>query len=51
MNKDENNTFSVNIIPFTWDNTIMQYYKVGDMVNIEVDRMALHIEKLILSKD
>ena len=51
VNKDENNAFFVNIIPFTWDNTIMQYYKVGDMVNIEVDRMALHIEKLILSKD
>ena len=49
VNKDENNAFFVNIIPFTWDNTIMQYYKVGDMVNIEVDRMALHIEKLILS--
>jgi len=51
VNKDENNAFFVNIIPFTWDNTIMQYYKVGDMVNIEVDRMALHIEKLILSKN
>jgi riboflavin synthase len=51
VNKDENSAFFVNIIPFTWDNTIMQYYKVGDMVNIEVDRMALHIEKLILSKD
>ena len=43
--------FFVNIIPFTWDNTIMKYYKVGDMVNIEIDRMALHIEKLMLNND
>jgi riboflavin synthase alpha subunit len=29
----------------------MKYYKVGDMVNIEIDRMALHIEKLMLNND
>jgi riboflavin synthase len=51
VNKDIENKFFVNIIPFTWDNTIMQYYKEGNMVNIEIDRMALHIEKLINNKD
>ena len=51
VNKDFENKFFVNIIPFTWDNTIMQYYKEGNMVNIEIDRMALHIEKLINNKD
>ena len=39
--------FNVNIIPFTWDHTIMKHYKIGTMVNIEVDRLALHIEKLL----
>ena len=51
VNKDVENKFFVNIIPFTWDNTIMQYYEEGNMVNIEIDRMALHIEKLINNKD
>ena len=44
---DSDNGFFVNIIPFTWDHTIMKYYKIGTMVNIEVDRLALHIEKLL----
>lgn len=51
VNDDIKDRFFVNIIPFTWDNTIMKYYKVGDMVNIEIDRMALHIEKLMLNND
>ena len=51
VNEERNDIFYVNIIPYTWDNTIMQYYKVGTMVNIEIDRMALHIEKLLNSKD
>tara|TARA_Y100000741_G_scaffold352213_1_gene324062 strand:- start:402 stop:1007 length:606 start_codon:yes stop_codon:yes gene_type:complete len=51
VNKDVENKFFVNIIPFTWDNTIMQYYEEGNMVNIEIDRMALHIEKLINNKN
>ena len=51
VNDDVKDMFFVNIIPFTWDNTIMKYYKVGDMVNIEIDRMALHIEKLMLNND
>ena len=29
----------------------MKYYKVGTVVNIEVDRIALHVEKLLMSKD
>ena len=51
VNEENDEIFYVNIIPYTWDNTIMQYYKVGTMVNIEIDRMALHIEKLLNSKD
>lgn len=50
VNEDSDDTFFVNIIPFTWNNTIMMYYKVGTKVNIEVDRIALHVEKLIQNK-
>ena len=50
VNDDLNDTFSVNIIPYTWSNTIMMYYKLGSIVNIEIDRIALHIEKLIQKK-
>ncbi|OHB53578.1 MAG: riboflavin synthase subunit alpha [Planctomycetes bacterium GWF2_42_9] len=31
------NSFSIAIIPTTFDGTIMKYYKTGDMVNIETD--------------
>lgn len=50
VNEDSDDTFFVNIIPFTWNNTIMMYYKVGTKVNIEIDRIALHVEKLIQNK-
>ena len=51
VNADSSNSFFANIIPYTWSNTIMQYYKVGTMVNVEVDRIALHVEKLLINKD
>ena len=50
VNEDSDDTFFVNIIPYTWNNTIMMYYKVGTKVNIEIDRIALHVEKLIQNK-
>ena len=51
VNKESKNSFFVNIIPFTWNNTIMQFYKLETIVNIEVDRIALHVEKLLNTKD
>ena len=51
VNEDVKSSFFVNIIPFTWDNTIMKHYNIGTMVNIEVDRIALHIEKLFKNKN
>ena len=41
------NDFSVGIIPHTWDQTNLSKLKIGDFVNIEIDMMAKHIEKLI----
>lgn len=40
-------TFSVGIIPHTWDHTMLHTVKVGDKVNIEVDVLAKYIEKLL----
>jgi riboflavin synthase len=43
----KNNLFTVNIIPYTLNNTNIQYKKVGDKVNIEVDVIAKYIEKIM----
>ena len=50
VNKESEDIFFVNIIPFTWNNTIMKIYKLETVVNIEVDRIALHVEKLLNNK-
>lgn len=40
-------TFSVNIIPHTQTETIIQVYKVGSKVNLEVDLIARYLERLM----
>ncbi|GHT63749.1 riboflavin synthase [Endomicrobiia bacterium] len=45
-----NSGFEVFIIPETFNNTIMQFKKVGDEVNIEADILAKYIEKFITNK-
>ena len=37
----------ISLIPHTWHNTIIQYKKIGDKVNVEIDMLAKYIEKLI----
>ena len=39
----------VNLIPHTWHNTTFQYSAVGDLVNIETDLIARHLEALFLA--
>jgi riboflavin synthase len=39
-------TFTVAIIPFTWDNTTIRYCIVGDKVNIEFDIIGKYIQRL-----
>lgn len=39
--------FTVGIIPYTWDNTMLRALKLGDFVNIEVDILAKYIERLL----
>jgi len=46
VNNIENNIMSLMIIPHTYENTIIKNYKVGNSVNIEVDYIAKHLEKL-----
>lgn len=39
--------FTVGIIPYTWNQTMLHTIKTGDLVNIEVDILAKYLEKLI----
>ena len=42
-------SFSVNIVPFTWDNTSFKYYKIDTIVNVEIDILARYLERINLS--
>lgn len=42
--------FVVGIIPHTWVKTMLHMIKVGDFVNIEIDILAKHVEKLLKRK-
>lgn len=44
------NSFSVAIIPYTWENTNIHRLKAGDMVNLEFDILGKYIQR-ILSKN
>ena len=44
---DADGTFTVSVIPHTWDNTILKNRKLGQEVNIEVDIFAKYIERLL----
>src|SRR3989344_1171151 len=43
----KNDFFTVGIIPYTWNNTMMSQLKVGDKVNIEVDILAKYVERIM----
>ncbi|MEM9445858.1 MAG: riboflavin synthase [Verrucomicrobiota bacterium] len=43
-------TFSVWIIPHTYEVTAMHQRKAGDLVNLEYDMLAKYVEKLLSSK-
>ena len=51
VNSVEADTFSVNIIPHTYEQTIFKQYETGTIVNIEVDLLARYVEKLLESRD
>ena len=39
-------TFSVTIVPYTWENTVFGFRRLGDTVNLEVDIIAKYVERL-----
>ncbi len=45
--KKEQHLITVAIIPHTWQQTIFQFKKTGDKVNIEVDFLAKYIEQFV----
>jgi len=40
-------SFTVGIIPYTWEHTMLRTSKVGDSLNIETDILAKYVEKLL----
>ena len=51
VSKNQNNTFSVAIIPHTLENTNLKYLKAGDFVNIETDILGRYVEKFLSTKN
>jgi riboflavin synthase len=43
----EENVIGFTIIPYTFEHTVLQGYRAGMRVNVEVDILAKHLEKLI----
>ena len=41
------NSFSIAVIPHTWENTSLRYLEVGELVNLEADLMAKYAERLL----
>jgi len=42
----DSRTFSITVIPFTWEHTVFKARKVGDTVNLEADVIAKYVERL-----
>ncbi len=39
-------SFTVNIVPYTWSHTSFKNYKIGNIVNIEIDILVRYLESL-----
>jgi riboflavin synthase len=46
----EGNIIGISIIPHTYSHTTIQYKSIGHKVNVEIDFMARHLEKLMKSE-
>ena len=51
VNEVEGARFTVNIIPHTQQETVIQYYQPGSRVNLEVDLVSRYLERLLLGED
>jgi len=45
--KTSDDSFTVGIIPYTWNHTMLKMAKVGDKVNVEVDIFAKYLRKFV----
>ncbi|WP_269622473.1 riboflavin synthase [Prochlorococcus marinus] len=45
--KFDQGTFSIAVIPHTWENTSLKYLKEGELINLEADLMAKYAESLL----
>lgn len=43
----ENDTFSVSVVPYTFDNTNLKYKKIGDVVNLEFDILGKYVVNFV----
>lgn len=50
VNGVDGRDFDVNIIPHTLEQTTIKRYRVGTRVNLEVDRIARYLERLLLGE-
>ena len=46
VNEIDDNDFTVNIIPHTYENTAILDYKIGASINLEIDLIARYVERL-----
>jgi riboflavin synthase len=46
VNSINTDTFTINIIPHTIENTTIQYFKIGSLVNLEIDLIARYVERM-----
>ncbi len=47
VNEVHDQSFGVNIIPHTWENTTLQNLNGGDELNIEIDMLARYVAKMM----
>lgn len=45
--RSEEKLFSVHVIPYTYENTVFKFLKVGDKVNLEFDIIGKYVAKLL----
>ena len=46
VNAIDKDIFTINIIPHTIENTTIQYFKIGSLVNLEIDLIARYVERM-----
>jgi len=47
INRAEENSFEVNLVPYTLQHTNFSYLKPGDKVNLETDMIARYVDRLL----